>query len=112
MNLGKGVRSVQAEPLPNGCTKLDVTNTGLMRTYSYTAERCPIEDGWHSKMISSPDFEDHQIVWKTVHHGSGSRVVVRVKVEPKFPVPRFLMTRVIGSALEETLERIDARLIN
>ena len=112
MNLGKGVRSVKAESLPNGCTRLEVENTGLMRAYSYTAERCALENGWHSKLISSPDFKDHQIVWQTVPYGDGSRVTIRVKVEPKFRVPRFMMTRIIGGALEETLQRIDARLIN
>jgi len=111
MNLGTGVRSVKAEPLANGCTKLEVENTGLMRAYSYTAERCAIENGWHSKMTASPDFKDHQIVWQTVPYGTGSRVTIRVKVEPKFRVPRFLMTRIIGGSLEKTLERIDARLI-
>ena len=110
MSIGSGVRSVKTKPLPNGCTQVEVANNGLGRNYSYTAERCAIENGWHSKMTSSPDFKDHQIIWETVPSDGGSQVTIRVKVEPKFPVPRFIMTRVVGGALAETLEKMDAML--
>jgi hypothetical protein len=112
MSLGKGVRSVKAEALPNGCTKVQVENDGLGRAYSYTAERCAIQNGWHSKMIESPDFKDHQIIWTTVPSGTGSRITIRVKVELKLPIPRFLTNRIVSGALEETLNKIDVQLTN
>ena len=112
MKLGSGVRSVQTEPLPNGCTKLHVENNGLGRAYSYTSERCPIENGWHSKMIESPDFKDHQIIWTTTPSAEGSRVTIRVKAQLKLPVPRFIVTRIVVGALEETLIKIDGLLSN
>ena len=110
MSLGTGVRSVKTEALPNGCTKVQVENNGLGRPYRYTAERCAIQNGWHSKMIESPDFKDHQIIWTTVPSGVGSRVTIRVKVVLKLPIPRFLTNRIVGGSLEETLQKIDRLL--
>ena len=110
MKLGQDVRSVETRPLPNGCTHLSVVNEGFTRPMSYTAERCLVENGWHSKMIDSPDFEDHQIIWTTVAEGDGARVTIRVKVALKVPIPRFVMTPVVGRALEATLEKIDRLL--
>lgn len=110
MSLGKDIRSVKTKPLPNGCTHLEVVNEGLTRTMSYTAERCLVENGWHSKMLESPDFEDHQIIWTTVPEGEGSRVTIRVKVSLRMPVPRFMVTPFVGAALEETLLKMDSLL--
>ena len=111
MKLGTGVRSVSTEPLSNGCTKIVVVNDGLGRDYTYTAERCAIDNGWHSRMIHSPDFRDHQVIWTTQPTEHGSRITIRVKVQLKLPVPRFVMTRIVGGALEGTLEKIDGLLL-
>ena len=110
MKLGKGVRSVETQPLSDGCAHLTVRNRGFARDLSYTAERCPIENGWHSRMLHSDDFEEHEVVWSTVSEGSGSRTTIRVKVKLRVPVPDFLVQQFVGGALEGTLAKIDARL--
>jgi hypothetical protein len=110
MKLGQAVRNVTATPLSNGCTQLKVVNEGFAKDLSYIAERCPTKNGWHSKMISSDDFEDHEIIWNTDPSGENSKVTIRVKVALKYPVPQFLVNRIVGGALEETLEKIDKAL--
>ena len=110
MRLGRGVRSVEVVPGRNGGARLTVRNRGFARDHSYTAERCPVEHGWHSRMIDSEDFEDHQIIWTTKPEGQGSRVTIRVKVQLHVPVPGFLVRQVVGGALEDTLEKMDVLL--
>ena len=110
MRLGRGVRSVEVVPGRNGGARLTVRNRGFARDHSYTAERCPVEHGWHSRMIDSEDFEDHQIIWTTKPEGRGSRVTIRVKVQLHVPVPGFLVRQVVGGALEDTLEKMDVLL--
>jgi len=110
MKLGQAVRNVTATPLPNGCTQLLVVNEGFAKDLSYIAERCPTENGWHSKMVSSDDFDDHEIIWNTDPLGPHSKVTIQVKVSLKYPVPQFLVQRIVGGALAETLEKIDAVL--
>ena len=107
MRLGDSVRSAKVTPLGNGCSEIEVVNKGLAKDLSYIAERCPIENGWHSKMKSSDDFEHHEIIWKAEPHPTGSTVSIRVKVSLKYPVPNFLVQRIVGGALEETLEKVD-----
>jgi hypothetical protein len=110
MQLGKGVRSVEARPIENGCAHLTVQNRGLARDLAYTAERCPIANGWHSKLLESEDFSEHQIIWTTEPEGGGSRVTIRVKVQLKAPVPDFIVQRIVAGALEGTLEKMDEML--
>lgn len=110
MKLGKGVRAVEERSIGGGCAHLTVRNRSLGRDLSYTAERCPIEGGWHSRLLESDDFEDHQIIWTTEPEGEGSRTTIRVKVKLRVPVPDFLVHRIVGSALEGTLEKIDSLL--
>jgi len=110
MKLGQAVRHVKATPLPNGCTQLEVLNEGFAKDLSYVAERCPTENGWHSKMVSSEDFKHHEIIWQADKRGVHSEVTIQVKVALKYPVPQFLIQRIVGGALEETLEKIDAAL--
>jgi len=107
MRLGESVRSAKVTPLDNGCSEIEVVNKGFAKDLAYIAERCPIENGWHSKMKSSDDFEQHEIIWQALPHASGSTVSIRVKVSLKYPVPNFLVQRIVGGALEETLEKID-----
>jgi hypothetical protein len=110
MKLGQAVRKVTATPLPNGCTELEVVNEGFAKDLSYVAERCPTKNGWHSKMISSDDFDEHEIIWETDPFGPHSKVTIQVKVSLKYPVPNFLVRRIVGGALEETLEKLHAAL--
>ena len=110
MRLGRGVRSVEVVPGQDGCAHLTVRNRGFARDLSYTAERCPVEHGWHSRMIHSEDFEDHQVIWTTEPEGQGSRVTIQVKVQLYVPVPGFLVRQVVGGALEDTLEKMDVLL--
>ena len=110
MRLGQSIRSVKVTPLDNGCAQLEVLNKGFAKDLSYVAERCPIQNGWQSKMLSSEDFERLEIIWQAVSHEAGSKVTIRVNVALKYPVPKFLIQRMVGSALGQTLERIDAIL--
>ena len=110
MKLGQAVRHVTAKPLSNGCTELEVLNEGFAKDLSYVAERCPTEKGWHSRMLSSEDFKEHEIIWTADGHGTHSEVTIQVKVALKYPVPQFLIQRIVGGALEETLEKIHAIL--
>ena len=110
MRLGQSIRRVKVTPLENGCSELEVSNKGFAKDLSYVAERCPVTGGYHSKMKSSEDFAEHDIIWTAVAHPLGSLVSIRVKVELKYPVPNFLVQRIVGGALEETLEKIDSTL--
>ena len=110
MKLGSGVRAGETRPMADGGAHLTVMKRGLARDLTYTAERCPVADGWHSKMIQSSDFVDHQIIWTTVAEGEGSRTTIRVRVKLKVLVPEFLVQQIVGSALEQTLGRIDSLL--
>ena len=112
MTLGSGVRSVEVTPLPNGCSQVVVSNRGFAKDLSYTAERCPTEFGWHSKMTASEDFTDHDILWEAKPHADGSLVSIRVKVALKYAVPKFFVNRTVMGALEETLKKIDKLLTN
>ena len=107
MRLGESIRSVKVTPLDNGCAQLEVSNKGLGKDLSYVAERCPIQNGWHSKMTSSEDFEQHEIIWEALPHADGTKVSIRVQVDLKYPVPKFLIQRMVGGALEQTLQKID-----
>jgi hypothetical protein len=110
MKLGDGVRDVQSEPMDNGCTKLHVTNNGFAKTLSYASMRCPIEGGWHSKMISSDDFEQHDIQWVATPDGATTVVSIRVKVSLKAPIPDFLIRSIVTKGLTQTLTRLDMKL--
>ena len=110
MKLGSAIRSVKVTPMSNGCSQVEVVNKGFAKDLSYVAERCPTENGWHSKMTSSDDFEDHDILWEAIPHAQGSLVSIRVKVALKYPVPKFIVARMVGGALEETLKKIDVLL--
>ena len=107
MSLGKGVRH-QAEALPNGCTKVQVENDGLAAIPSQASvshsKWLAFKDDWSILMITNHS--------TTVPSGTGSRITIRVKVELKLPIPRFLTNRIVAGALEETLNKIDGRLTN
>ena len=110
MQLGDGVREVRTEPLDNGCTKMHVTNNGFAKTLSYTSMRCPIPGGWHSKMLASEDFEEHDIQWVAHSAGTQTEVSIRVKVSLKAPIPDFLVRNIVTKGLTQTLNRLDAKL--
>ena len=110
MKLGSAVRSVEVTPLSNGCSQVVVVNRGFAKDLAYTAERCPTEFGWHSQMTSSEDFEEHDILWEAKPHAKGSVVSIRVKVALKYPVPKFLVQRIVTGALEDTLKKVDKLL--
>ena len=110
MELGDGVREVRTEPMSNGCTKLHVTNNGFARTLSYTSMRCPIPGGWHSKLMSSDDFEQHDIQWVSESSGNSTAVSIRVKVALKAPIPDFLIRNIVTKGLSQTLARLNAVL--
>ena len=112
MKLGAAVRNVEVTPLPNGCSQLEVVNRGFAKDLSYTAERCPTEFGWHSRMTESEDFTHHDILWEAKPHADGSLVSIRVKVMLKYAVPKFLVHRMVSGALEDTLKKIDKLLTN
>ena len=61
-------------------------------------------------MTSSEDFEEHDILWEAKPHAEGSVVSIRVKVALKYPVPKFLVQRIVTAALEDTLKKIDKLL--
>ena len=111
MRLGQSIRSVQVKPMDNGCAELTVSNKGFAKDLSYVAERCPVEHGYRSKLKSSEDFSEHDVTWTATPHASGSLVSIRVKVALKYPVPKFLVQRIVGGSLEETLEKIDSVLV-
>jgi hypothetical protein len=110
MKLGDGVREVRTESLDNGCTKMHVTNNGFAKTLSYTSMRCPIPGGWHSKMVSSEDFEEHDIQWVAIPDGANTSLSIRVKVSLKAPIPDFVVRSIVTKGLTQTLERLDAKL--
>ena len=110
MRLGQSVRSVKVKPLDNGCSELEVLNKGFAKDLRYVAERCPVNGGYRSTLKSSDDFVEHDVIWIAESNGSGSLVSIRVKVALKYPVPKFLVQRIVGGALEETLEKIDMEL--
>ena len=110
MRLSQSIRSVTVKPLDNGCTELEVLNKGFAKDLRYVSERCPVPGGYRSKMTSSDDFDEHEIMWTAEPHELGSLVSIRVKVALKYPVPNFLVQRIVGGALEETLKKVDATL--
>ena len=110
MRLGQSIRSVNVKPLDNGCSELEVLNKGFAKDLRYVSERCPVPGGYRSKMKSSDDFAEHDIIWTAVPHELGSLVSIQVKVALKYPVPNFLVQRIVGGALEETLKKIDVTL--
>lgn len=110
MKLGDGVREVRIEPLEDGCTRMHVTNNGFAKTLSYTSMRCPIPGGWHSKMVASEDFEEHDIQWVATPDGVNTSVSIRVKVSLKAPIPDFVVRSVVTKGLTQTLSRLNAKL--
>ncbi len=110
MRLGKDIRDVEVTPLANGCDRLKVVNKGFSRELRYVSERCRTADGWHSKMVSSDDFLQHDIRWVMQPAGDGAKVSIRVIVELKSIVPRWLVDRIVGGALEATLQKMDTIL--
>ena len=110
MRFGQSIRSVKVKPLDNGCSELEVSNKGLAKDLSYVSERCPVPGGYRSKMKSSDDFTEHDIIWTAEPHELGSLVSIRVKVALKYPVPNFVIQRIVGGALEETLKKINTTL--
>lgn len=110
MRLGKDIRDVKVTPTSNGCVQLEVANTGLGKDLHYVSERCETKDGWRSKMISSNDFLDHDIQWSMRPEHDSTRVSIRVVVQLKSMVPRWLVDRFVGRALEQTLVKMDGML--
>jgi len=110
MRLGKDIRDVKVTPMSNGCVQLEVANVGLGKDLRYVSERCETKDGWHSKMVSSEDFLDHDIRWSMQSENDSTRVSIRVVVQLKSIVPRWLVDRFVGRALEQTLIKMDGML--
>ena len=110
MRLGKDIREVEVAPLDNGCVQLTVTNIGFRRELKYVSERCVSPDGWHSKMLSSDDFLKHDIQWSIRPSGEHTSVSIRVVVQLKTIIPRWMVDRFVGRALESTLKTMDEML--
>lgn len=104
MRLGSNIRHVEVIPLSNGCVQLEVTQRGIRRDLTYTSHRCPTADGWRSRMVSSEDFERHDIRWSFQPNGGHTRVMIVVDVQLKTLIPRWMVDRFVGNALETTLE--------
>ena len=110
MRLGKDIRDVEVTPLESGCVQLTVSNRGFGKDLRYIAERCETPDGWHSKLLSSEDFLKHDIRWSMRAKGEATEVSIRVVVQLKSIVPRWLIDRFVGGALEATLNTMNAML--
>lgn len=110
MRLGKDIRQVEVAPLDNGCVQLTVTNVGFRRELRYVAERCGTPDGWHSRMLTSDDFLEHDIRWSIRPNGEHTSVSIRVVVQLKTILPRWVIDRFVGRALEATLTTMDEML--
>jgi hypothetical protein len=110
MRLGEDVRAVTVRPGPAGCIELTVVNKGFVRDLSYVAHRCPVPGGWRSKLVRSEDFDAHRIEWTATGERGGTLLVIRVYVEPKMPVPGFLIRKMVSRALRGTLEKLDKEL--
>lgn len=105
MRLGQEIREV--DTIQEGeCTLMKVTTHGFGQTMHFLSRRCPTLDGWQSTMLESPDFERHDIEWTVSPSESGSHVMMRVRIIPRIPVPQFVIRKIVGGALVDTLNRL------
>ena len=110
MRLGSNIREVAVTPLSNGCAQLDVTQRGLHRELKYVSERCPTPNGWRATMVSSDDFVRHDIHWSVHPVNERTKVVIVVDVQLRTIIPRWMIDRFVGNALEGTLRTMHAML--
>lgn len=89
---------------PRGrCEVVTVLTEGLWRPLSYTAQRCPIDDGWRETLVSSPDFDGYFAEWHLVPEGEGTRVTFQVRLDIKLPVPDRLVDNGLMSSTRDTV---------
>lgn len=109
MSLGSDILSVSSQP-SGECEEMAVKTRGVFQPMSYTVRRCPVPGGWRSTLVRSEDFVRHDTEWLALAVEGGTEVRIRVRVQPRLPVPMFVIRKAVGNALAQTLETLNDKL--
>jgi hypothetical protein len=109
VRMSPDVTTVTATPHGN-CERLAIEAKGPMGPLNLVSMRCRDGNGWTETLVSSDDFERHEVHWQLEDTPTGTRLTVRAAVTPDFPVPQRLVDAALQSSLVQQLSRIKAFL--
>lgn len=109
VRMSPDVTTVTATP-QGGCERLAIEAKGPLGPLNLISLRCREGDGWKETLVSSDDFERHEVHWQLEDTPTGTRLTVRAAVTPDFPVPQRMVDAALQSSLIQQLSRIKAFL--
>lgn len=109
VRMSPDVTTVTATP-QGSCERLAIEAKGPLGPLNLVSLRCREGDGWKETLVSSDDFERHEVHWQLEDTPTGTRLTVRAAVTPDFPAPQRLVDAALQSSLVQQLSRIKAFL--
>jgi hypothetical protein len=89
------------------CELLEISSPTPVGLISYTAEQCPVDQGFHSWLVKSDDFRSYEALWKVVPSAEGGvELTYSLHNRPTMSVPDSLVDRVSRRAVRTLLEKV------